>query len=273
MLASQQAYLDWMRAGRTPEMTDAARRDDKAAHATLNLLRAQLGNGECFDCTALKPGWASLPHGIFVCIDCAQIHRHLGRHLSQTKAVNTGTYLWYPEELRVMKDVGNAKAERAFAACGLPPKPSRDATPEAKLAYARAKYDGPRKPEWERAVAESVVADAATKAKPQTPAAINPPEAVKAPSASTKAPPMALALGKPPMAKPPKPPSLPGAKRILAPPKMMPDMAVTVAAPPPAPRPAAAEVNLIDFDEPVATTPPPPPKVVGSNSFFADFGL
>lgn len=121
-------------------MTEAAHKNDKASHAMLNKLRSEPANAQCFDCSAMRPGWAVLPHGVFICMDCAQVHRHLGRHISQTKAINTNTYLWFPAELETMVSVGNARAECAFAACGLPPKPARDTPQEEKLAYVRRKY-------------------------------------------------------------------------------------------------------------------------------------
>mmetsp|Transcript_60636 Transcript_60636/g.135172 ORF Transcript_60636/g.135172 Transcript_60636/m.135172 type:complete len:295 (-) Transcript_60636:335-1219(-) len=138
-LDCQKAYKVAMSSGKTPEMTDLARAADKASHAELNVLRAQGANSCCFDCDALKPGWAVLPWGIYVCIDCAQVHRNMGRHISQTKAINTGTYLWYPHELQVMREIGNERAARAWK--GAPPKPTRDSTPAEKAAYARDKYE------------------------------------------------------------------------------------------------------------------------------------
>lgn len=91
-----------------------------------------------------------------MCIECAQLHRSLGRHISQTKAINTGTYLWYPHEIRVMEEIGNAVAARAFSMRGQR-KPSRDASPAEKLAYVKAKYEhADPPPNFLRAAAENV---------------------------------------------------------------------------------------------------------------------
>ena len=136
MLLSQKNYIEWMKRGKTAEEKAAAAAADKKSHAELNAMRAK--HSECFDCCAKKPGWAVLPHGVFVCIDCAQAHRNLGRHVSQTKAINTGTYIWYEPEIAVMREVGNFVAARAYAKA--PPKPAQGAAPEEKRAYAEKKY-------------------------------------------------------------------------------------------------------------------------------------
>merc|ERR1712151_199053 len=39
--------------------------------------RDDFGNGECADCGALKPEWASMKEGTLVCLDCAGVHRCL----------------------------------------------------------------------------------------------------------------------------------------------------------------------------------------------------
>merc|ERR1712159_616018 len=127
-----------MRSGKTDESRAWAQENDRANHAELNQLRSKPCNSECFDYSALKPGWAVLPHGVFVCIDCAQVHRNLGRHISQTKAVNTGTYLWYEHEIAVMRAVGNGVAASTFHR-DAPTKPAADAPREVKQAYASAK--------------------------------------------------------------------------------------------------------------------------------------
>lgn len=205
MLPSQCAYLAALKQGRTPEMTAAAKEVDKASHTTLNMLRQKPCNAECFDCTAKKPGWAVLPHGIFVCIDCAQMHRSLGRHISQTKAINTGTYLWFPAELAVMETVGNGVAAVAFSGCNLPPKPSRDAPTHEKKAYTELKYASDRcTPSWTRtsvAVAppppqQSVHAEPRTSSPPPSlaPAEVVAPQMFSVSARLKKAPPSSSGL-------------------------------------------------------------------------------
>ena len=39
----------------------------------------------CGDCGAGSPSWVSLNRGIFMCLECASVHRSMGRHISQVK--------------------------------------------------------------------------------------------------------------------------------------------------------------------------------------------
>ena len=130
LLPSQTGYIKYMRQVKTDTITQTE----------LNKLRDLPWNSTCFDCTALEPAWVALPHGVFICVDCAQTHRNMGQHVSQTKAINTSTHLWSPAELAVVHEVGNAVAAVAYANFALPPKPSWAATPAAKMAYSQEKY-------------------------------------------------------------------------------------------------------------------------------------
>ncbi|KAJ1621070.1 hypothetical protein T492DRAFT_1073117 [Pavlovales sp. CCMP2436] len=140
---AQRTYTAWLPA-KTDADKAAARAHDSDAHSELKALSRLGGNETCADCTASRPGWAALPFGVFVCIDCAQLHRGLSRHISQVKAFNTGTYLWFEPELAVMRALGNHRSNAKFCAHGAPPKPSQDSPPSIKLAFVRDKYEGRR---------------------------------------------------------------------------------------------------------------------------------
>ena len=119
-----------------------AQRNDTRSHERLRALQRLSGNRECADCTSKLTGWAALPHGVFLCIACAQLHRHIGRHISQVKAINTGTYLWYPDEIDAMETVGNVRANSFYCAAAIaPPKPLETASAAEKESYVRDKYE------------------------------------------------------------------------------------------------------------------------------------
>jgi len=160
---------------RSEQAKAAAQATDKESHAELKRLSRLPGNDTCADCGAPFPGWASLPHGVFVCIDCAQVHRHIGRHISQVKAINTGTYLWHEDEVEVMRRGGNALVNAVLltawdhSGTASPPLPplrspfgaSSSGGPSARpgmpdmARYATAKYGRER---WDATTAAAVAA-------------------------------------------------------------------------------------------------------------------
>jgi len=144
LLPSQVAYLSAKAEGRSQLEIDQARiREDESRQKLRDILHRP-GNNECCDCTEplsdIASAWAVLPHGIFVCLDCAQVHRSLGTHISKVKGVHLD--LWQEAELRVVDEVGNAVAAAAFDLLGVQPKIERTASQQAKIQAANTKYNG-----------------------------------------------------------------------------------------------------------------------------------
>jgi hypothetical protein len=46
------------------------------------------GNGQCADCGARNPAWASWNLGVFLCMRCASLHRKMGTHISKVKSLS-----------------------------------------------------------------------------------------------------------------------------------------------------------------------------------------
>ena len=51
------------------------------------VLDPAIGNNVCVDCGDGDPEWASVNHGIVMCIECSGIHRNLGSHVSQVRSL------------------------------------------------------------------------------------------------------------------------------------------------------------------------------------------
>lgn len=71
-------------------------------------------NNMCNDCNQPGTRWASVNHGVFVCIRCSGIHRSLGVHISKVKSSNMDK--WTASEIRLMELIGNRRAKELYEA-------------------------------------------------------------------------------------------------------------------------------------------------------------
>lgn len=117
-------------------------RMDKQHHLEIKRIRELPENRQCAECQAAPTTWASVSLGVFVCMRCSQVHRNLGAHISKVKSC-MGTYLWCPDELERMRNMGNARAAALYAHSrpANQPKPAADCSFDEVDAFARAKYD------------------------------------------------------------------------------------------------------------------------------------
>ena len=95
-------------------------------------------NKRCAECNVVGTVWSSVNLGVFTCMRCGSLHRALGTHISKPKGC-TGTYLWSPDEVQQMKEIGNAKAQEIYG--GEEHRPAEDAPYEVWLEYLRDKYE------------------------------------------------------------------------------------------------------------------------------------
>ncbi|KAL4249638.1 ADP-ribosylation factor GTPase-activating protein [Abortiporus biennis] len=81
--------------------------DQAVARRTLQELikREDLENKKCVDCGNPNPQWASLSFAVFLCLQCAGVHRGFGVHVSFVRSVSMDT--WQEEQVKRMQLGGN----------------------------------------------------------------------------------------------------------------------------------------------------------------------
>lgn len=108
----------------------------------LDLVR-QPGNDVCADCKGRAPRWASWNLGIFICVQCAGVHRKMGVHISKVKSITLDT--WTREQVDRMKEVGNVKSNKKYNPDEMrnrPPTNMEESERDSELEkYIRRKYE------------------------------------------------------------------------------------------------------------------------------------
>jgi hypothetical protein len=119
--------------------------------AVIEFRRAPENNNQCAECEAKDPLWVSLTFGVFLCDECAQIHKNMGAW-NQLKSIHK-TSKWSPEEINALKAMGNAKAKEKYvknmSSAGLSQPTEKDSV-ETKTQWIMKKYEDVIKEEHEK---------------------------------------------------------------------------------------------------------------------------
>ena len=98
---------------------DYIEKNEKELLRRMNAIRHLPENQHCADCLDSATVWASVNLGVFLCLECGAHHRSLGTHISRPKGC-TGTYLWGPDEIEHMQEIGNKRAAQELYGSYIP---------------------------------------------------------------------------------------------------------------------------------------------------------
>ncbi|CAG2108265.1 unnamed protein product, partial [Medioppia subpectinata] len=99
------------------------------------------GNDICADCDHESPEWASITLGVFLCTQCASIHRKIGIHVSRIKSLKLDN--WDQSQVIIMEENGNILSKKLYEK-HLPlyyRKPHPNDSHVVREQWIRAKYE------------------------------------------------------------------------------------------------------------------------------------
>lgn len=114
----------------------------KLVAEVLELVRLP-GNNSCADCgDTLLIRFCSASIGVFLCKRCYGVHRSLGSHITLAKTLDHDAF--HPDEVALLREVGNKKSNAHYLATALPAmkKPRPSAADTEMAVHIREKYAG-----------------------------------------------------------------------------------------------------------------------------------
>ena len=113
----------------------------KTNAARIEALLQELGNDTCADCLAPQPTWASINNGVFLCTQCAGVHRSLGVHISMVLSCKLDNFT--DSQIDALEKVGNLRSNDGleYHCPSRWPKPHPEESRRYRTTYIRAKYE------------------------------------------------------------------------------------------------------------------------------------